>query len=29
MNYNIEHLEGGVSIKMWTYGVPVEPDAQA
>jgi tRNA-splicing ligase RtcB (3'-phosphate/5'-hydroxy nucleic acid ligase) len=28
MNYNIEQPEGGVPIKMWTQGVPVEPEAK-
>ncbi len=27
MNYKIEQPEGGVPIKMWTNGVPVEPEA--
>jgi tRNA-splicing ligase RtcB len=27
-NYDIEQLEGGVPIKMWTRGVPVEPAAK-
>ena len=27
-NYNIEQPEGGVPIKMWTQGVPVEPEAR-
>lgn len=27
-NYNIEQPEGGVPIKMWTQGVPVEDDAK-
>ena len=26
-NYNTEQPEGGVPIKMWTQGVPVEPEA--
>ncbi|MCD2340550.1 RtcB family protein [Ideonella azotifigens] len=29
MNYNEEQVEGGVPIKMWTRGVPVEPEAHA
>ena len=28
MNYNIEQPEGGVPIKMWTRGVPVESEAK-
>ncbi len=28
MNYNTEQPEGGVPIKMWTKGVPVEDDAK-
>lgn len=28
MNYNIEQPEGGVPIKMWTRGVPVEGEAK-
>jgi len=28
MNYNIEQPEGGVPIKMWTRGVPVEAEAK-
>ena len=28
-NYDIEQHEGGVPIKMWTRGVPVEPQARA
>jgi len=27
-NYDIETVEGGAPIKMWTRGVPVEPDAR-
>ena len=27
-NYNIEDVAGGVSIKMWTRGVPVEDEAR-
>lgn len=27
-NYNEEIIEGGVPVKMWTQGVPVEPEAQ-
>jgi len=27
-NYNIEDIAGGVSIKMWTRGVPVEDEAR-
>ena len=27
-NYNIEQPEGGVPVKMWTRGVPVEDDAK-
>ena len=27
-NYDIETPEGGVPIKMWTRGVPVEPEAK-
>ncbi|HIV70383.1 MAG TPA: RtcB family protein [Candidatus Aquabacterium excrementipullorum] len=28
MNYNLEQQEGAVPIKMWTKGVPVEPEAR-
>jgi tRNA-splicing ligase RtcB len=28
MNYNLETVSGGVPIKMWTQGVPVEDDAK-
>ena len=28
-NYNIEEIDGGVPVKMWTRGVPVEPEAKA
>jgi len=28
MNYNTEQPEGGVPIKMWTRGVPVEDEAK-
>ena len=28
MNYNTEQTEGGVPVKMWTKGVPVEDDAK-
>jgi tRNA-splicing ligase RtcB len=28
-NYNIEEVPGGVPVKMWTRGVPVEPEARA
>src|SRR5215213_9598625 len=28
MNYSTEQPEGGVPIKMWTNGVPVEPEAK-
>src|SRR5690348_6331286 len=28
MNYNQEAVPGGVPIKMWTQGVPVEDDAK-
>ena len=27
-NYNTIELTGSVPIKMWTKGVPVEPEAQ-
>ena len=27
-NYNIEEIEGGVPVKMWTRGVPVEDEAR-
>ena len=27
-NYNTEQPDGGVPIKMWTRGVPVEDEAQ-
>src|ERR1700756_3726438 len=27
-NYNIEDVAGGVSVKMWTRGVPVEAEAR-
>jgi tRNA-splicing ligase RtcB len=27
-NYDIETIEGGVPLKMWTHGVPVEPEAK-
>src|ERR1700749_1663100 len=27
-NYNIEEVAGGVPVKMWTRGVPVEDDAR-
>ncbi|MCW7538842.1 RtcB family protein [Aquabacterium sp. A7-Y] len=27
-NYNIEEVPGGVPVKMWTHGVPVEDDAK-
>jgi tRNA-splicing ligase RtcB len=27
-NYNIEEVEGGVPVKMWTRGVPVEDEAR-
>ena len=27
MNYQTETIEGGVPLKMWTRGVPVEPEA--
>ena len=27
-NYNIEQVDGGVPVKMWTRGVPVEDDAR-
>src|SRR6058998_1721989 len=27
-NYNIQDVAGGVSIKMWTRGVPVEDEAR-
>ena len=27
-NYSIDHPEGGVPIKMWTRGVPVEDEAK-
>ncbi len=29
MTYDFEHVEGGVPIKMWTHGVPVEDEARA
>lgn len=28
MNYEFEEIEGGVPIKMWTKGVPVEAKAR-
>ena len=28
-NYDIEEIAGGVPVKMWTRGVPVEPEAKA
>jgi tRNA-splicing ligase RtcB (3'-phosphate/5'-hydroxy nucleic acid ligase) len=28
MNYQLEQPEGGVPIKMWTQGVPVEDEAK-
>ena len=28
-NYEIEEIAGGVPVKMWTRGVPVEPEAKA
>ncbi|MEO8248710.1 MAG: RtcB family protein [Burkholderiales bacterium] len=28
-NYDVEHTQGGVPIKMWTRGVPVEDEARA
>ena len=27
-NYDIEEVAGGVPVKMWTRGVPVEDDAK-
>jgi tRNA-splicing ligase RtcB (3'-phosphate/5'-hydroxy nucleic acid ligase) len=27
--YDFQHVEGGVPIKMWTRGVPVEDEARA
>jgi len=29
LNYNIENVPGGVPVKMWTQGVPVEAEAMA
>ena len=29
LNYNIEDVPGGVPVKMWTKGVPVETEAMA
>src|ERR1700741_1821601 len=28
MNYDLHEVENGVPVKMWTRGVPVEPEAQ-
>lgn len=28
LNYNLEEVAGGVPVKMWTKGVPVEPEAK-
>ena len=29
LNYNVEEIPGGVPVKMWTKGVPVEAEAKA
>ena len=28
LNYNVEEITGGVPVKMWTKGVPVEDEAK-
>ena len=27
-NYDVQHVEGGVPVKMWTRGVPVDDKAR-